>query len=148
VDEALAAFELQRMVEHVNVQREIPDGNVGVFADRTAIVGALLNLLQNACRHSGADKHITVGCGAGPRAGSTLLFVNDNGPGIAKREHRRIFEKFYRSKDSRERRLAGTGLGLAITRQIVQDNGGSISVESELGLGSSFRIVLPARARE
>jgi two-component system phosphate regulon sensor histidine kinase PhoR len=148
IDEALGAFELQRIVEQAYVTREIPNEQLTVLVDRSATVEVLLNLLQNACRHTGEDKRITIGCDEGPDPGSVVLFVNDNGPGIAKQEHRWIFEKFYRTKDTLRRRLSGTGLGLAITRQIVRDHGGTVCVESELGCGSSFRVVLPAAVRE
>jgi two-component system phosphate regulon sensor histidine kinase PhoR len=72
-----------------------------------------------------------------------VIHIEDNGPGIAKREQARIFEKFYRAKDPLNRGLQGTGLGLAIVQHIVRGNHGQVSVESELGQGATFRVVLP-----
>ncbi len=143
IAEAIAAFEPQRMTHPVQLQHDVPEGLPEVFVDRRSMVEVLLNLLQNAHRYTGPDKRIKIRCTRGERAGTVMLYVEDNGPGIAKREHRRIFERFYRAEDPLKRDLSGTGLGLAIVKHIVRGNRGHVSVESELGHGSSFRIVLP-----
>jgi len=144
VDAAITAFEPQRMTHPVHLERDIAEDLPAVFVDRIAMVEVLLNLLHNAHRYTGDDKRIRVYCGREIRTGNVLVTVQDNGPGIAKREHHRIFEKFYRAEDPLKRDLTGTGLGLAIVKHIVRGNCGNVSVESELGLGSSFRIALPA----
>jgi signal transduction histidine kinase len=72
-----------------------------------------------------------------------LIHVQDTGIGIAPEEQRRIFERFYRVNSDRSRRTGGSGLGVAITKAIVQAHHGSIQVQSELGLGSTFTIRLP-----
>ena len=76
------------------------------------------------------------------------IAVRDTGPGIAPDQQGRIFEEFQQVDDSSTRKKGGTGLGLAISRHIVEMHGGSIEVESELGVGSTFRIVLPVRSAE
>ena len=144
VDAAITAFEPQRIAHPVQLEREVPLGIPKVLVDRGAMVEVLLNLLQNAHRYTGDEKRIAVRCSLLPRSGSVVIQVEDNGPGIAKREHVRIFEKFYRAEDPLKRGLQGTGLGLAIVKHIVRGNRGHVSVESEIGLGSSFRVVLPA----
>jgi len=143
VDAALAAFEPQRLTHPVELERDVPKDIPRVLVDRTAIVEVLINLLNNAHRYTGQDKRIRVCCRHESNS-TVVIAVEDNGPGIAKREHRRIFEKFYRAEDPLKRDLPGTGLGLAIVQHIVHGNGGHVSVESELGRGSSFRVVLPA----
>ena len=73
------------------------------------------------------------------------MCVKDNGFGIEKRHHEKIFERFYRVKDDNTRYITGTGLGLPIVKGIVEDLGGNIDLESEPGKGSTFSVVLPLR---
>ena len=73
------------------------------------------------------------------------LAVQDNGIGIAKREQKRIFERFYRVDDTLSRQVQGSGLGLAMVKYIIEAHGGSISVESRIGEGSTFIVSLPIR---
>ena len=75
--------------------------------------------------------------------GRTELAVADEGPGIAKAHLPRLFERFYRVDQARSRALGGTGLGLAIVKHIALVHGGRAEVQSEVGTGSVFRIVLP-----
>ena len=82
-----------------------------------------------------------------------VLEVSDTGIGIPREELPRVFERFYRVDKARSRELGGTGLGLSIVRHLVGSLGGSIAVESRLGVGSTFsarlpRSPAPARARE
>lgn len=146
IAEAMAAFEPQRITQPVHLEVDVPSTLPDVFVDRSSIVEALLNLLQNAHRYTDDDKRIQVRCRHEQRSTMLAIFVDDNGPGIAKREQHRIFEMFYRAEDPLQRNLRGTGLGLAIVHHIVRGNGGAVSVESELGHGSSFRILLPTAA--
>jgi two-component system phosphate regulon sensor histidine kinase PhoR len=143
VDAAIAAFEPQRLTHPVDLERDVPQDLPGVIVDRAAIIEVLISLLNNAHRYTGHYKRIRVRCRY-ESSSTVVIAVEDNGPGIAKREQRRIFEKFYRAEDPLNRDLPGTGLGLAIVKHIVHGNGGNVSVESELGRGSSFRVVLPA----
>ena len=73
------------------------------------------------------------------------LAVQDNGTGILKREQKRIFERFYRVDDTLTREVEGSGLGLAMVKYIVEAHGGTISVESQVGEGSTFTVSLPIR---
>ena len=72
------------------------------------------------------------------------ISVRDSGIGIPSGEQRRIFEKFVRGSAARDNDIRGTGIGLAMARQIVRAHGGDITLESEPGKGSTFRVVLPA----
>jgi len=75
---------------------------------------------------------------------AVAIEITDNGEGIEHGEHRRIFEKFYRIDDRLSREREGSGLGLAIVKHIVRAHRGRIHLDSTLGKGSTFRILLPA----
>ncbi len=112
-----------------------------VSADPQSLEIVFGNLITNAIHYTGTEGRIEV-------IGSTendrvRVTVQDNGFGIAKRHQERIFERFYRVKDDNTRYITGTGLGLPIVKAIVEDLGGSISLESEPGKGSTFSVVLP-----
>ena len=111
--------------------------------DFDRLVQVLTNLVGNAMRHT-RQGGITLG--AAPENGSVVLTVRDTGEGIAAADLEHLFDRFYRGGQT-GRRL-GTGLGLAISREIVHAHGGTITAESELGMGTSFRITLPAAEGE
>ena len=80
----------------------------------------------------------------GEKDGSITVEVIDSGIGIAEVDIAQIFERFYRAKDSKVSEVTGSGLGLALAREVVRLHGGDIRVESEVGKGSTFSVVLPA----
>jgi two-component system phosphate regulon sensor histidine kinase PhoR len=142
VDAALQAFEPQRLGHQVELTREVAQDLPPVWADPNALSEALLNLLNNAHKYTGPVKKIAVS--ATRNGGTVVLKVADNGPGIPPREQKRIFDKFYRGKDPITRAVEGTGLGLSMVKHIVAGHGGQVSVQSEVGKGATFTIVLPA----
>ncbi len=141
VDVATTAFRTQLLGAQVDLHVDVPAGLPRVRADRESIAGALLNLLQNAFKYTGADKRITVR--AWPEKKGVVLEVGDNGMGISARDRKKIFDRFYRVDNLLTRRTEGSGLGLAIAKRIVDAHGGKITVKSEPGQGSQFRIQLP-----
>jgi signal transduction histidine kinase len=141
VEAAVAAFRAQRLDGGVELKVDVPAGLPRLEVDRHAVAGALLNLLQNAYKYSGQDKRIALSVRAeGKWVG---LSVEDNGVGIAPRERKRIFERFYRVDNLLTRKTEGSGLGLAITKRIIEAHGGRILVQSEVGKGSRFTLQLP-----
>ncbi|ADW19462.1 multi-sensor signal transduction histidine kinase [Desulfobulbus propionicus DSM 2032] len=111
---------------------------------------AVINLLGNAIAYSPQGSLITLRCqGSRNRQGEEFvhLSVIDNGPGIAKEHLPRLFERFYRCDKARSRDQGGTGLGLAIAKHIAQAHNGTVEVESSLGKGSTFTLILPAAPR-
>jgi signal transduction histidine kinase len=112
-----------------------------VNVDPDAISQVVLNLLHNAVKYTGEDKRIRLR--ARRIARGVAIEVEDNGPGVRPQDRKRIFERFYRADDLLSRKTEGTGLGLAISRKIVELHGGRIELESRLGEGSTFRVVLP-----
>ena len=107
---------------------------------------AMDNLVSNAVRYGDPDGAITIR--GEPHGTSTVLSVQDDGPGIAPRHVPRLFERFYRVDTARSRESGGTGLGLAIVKHIAAAHGGHVRVESQLGSGSRFLIEIPRRAEE
>lgn len=104
---------------------------------------ALSNLVSNAVRYTpaGGSIHVSVDQGVD---GTLLLAVRDTGSGIAAEHLPRLTERFYRVDRSRSRDSGGTGLGLAIVKHVMQRHGGSLSITSEVGQGSCFKLVFPA----
>ncbi len=110
-----------------------------INVDRIRVEQVLVNLVHNAIKFTPAGGSIELRVSQG--ADTTTIEVQDTGVGIAPVEQIRLFERFYKS--DKARRSEGTGLGLAIAKHIVQAHGGTIAVESTVGEGSTFRIVLP-----
>lgn len=114
-----------------------------IRGDRELMEYAFYNLLTNAIKYSPAETRVRV---FGTRENGRLrISVEDQGIGMDKKEVRRIFEKFYRTRRAEQSGEAGTGIGLSIVEQIVTQHGGSIDVLSTPGKGSCFTLVLPAR---
>lgn len=118
---------------------------VDVRGDRLLLTLAFNNLVENAIRYSqdGAAVHITLHASDV----EAVVCVSDEGPGIPKEERKRVFERFYRMGPEEKRRTKGTGLGLYLTRRIVGDHGGTIRVEDNDPVGSTFVIQLPRKQR-
>ena len=132
---------LHVLAEEKSQRIEIKADHLTVRADRELLRLALLNLVHNAIRYSGAE---TVICLQIESQGKTVLLqVTDEGPGIAREHQKKIFERFYRVDRARSRADGGAGLGLSIARWAIERQGGHIELESELGRGSVFRIVMP-----
>jgi signal transduction histidine kinase len=126
---------------HLDIDERLP----AVEGDRDAIEQAILNLLTNAMKYSGAGRGVELRL-TRDRA-NAVIAVQDHGIGIARHEQGRIFEKFYRVPTPENQRIPGTGLGLTLVDHIVRAHHGSIDVESAPGQGSTFSIRLPI-ARE
>jgi two-component system phosphate regulon sensor histidine kinase PhoR len=119
---------------------EMPEEDLFIDADLAALCDALLNLLTNALKYGGDPPEIHFAVRASPR--EVRLVVEDNGQGLEEREHSRIFQKFYRVDDRLSREREGSGLGLAIVKHVVKAHDGRVELESAIGRGSAFSIVL------
>ena len=113
-----------------------------VVGDAELLVTAVGNLIDNAVAYSPPATRITVGVRTGD--GMAQLWVSDQGIGIADDDVERIFERFYRVDPARSRDTGGTGLGLSIVKHIVTNHGGTVSVWSAPGEGSTFTVRIPA----
>ena len=128
-------------VEVPEGESETLDDDVLVRVGREPFTTAVKNLVENAIHYSPA--HTTVSVGIGVVGDRVRIRVVDQGIGIPKESLGRIFERFYRVDPARSRETGGSGLGLAITKHCVQECGGTISVWSREGEGSTFTIELP-----
>ncbi len=113
---------------------------------RSELLSAISNLVSNAVRYTPAGGAIRVAWSRD--AEQVILSVNDTGPGIAPEHLPRLSERFYRVDRSRSRETGGTGLGLAITKHVAQRHGGELRIESHVGQGSTFMLVLPVSRLE
>ena len=119
-------------------------GGLVVRGVESQLATAVTNLLANAVAYSLEQTRIAVGARA--RAGFAEITVTDSGIGIPREDRSRVFERFYRVDQSRASRTGGTGLGLAIVKHVATNHGGSVSVWSEEGLGSTFTLRIPLAA--
>jgi signal transduction histidine kinase len=114
--------------------------------DAKAMQQALINLLDNAIKHSPNGATVRIGldpASAGSANSSIALWVEDDGEGIPPAEHERIFERFYRRGSELRRETQGVGIGLSIVKHIVTAHSGTVTVRSDVGRGSRFTIQLP-----
>ena len=120
---------------------DLPPDLPVITADETRLEEVLHNLLDNAVKYSSEKGQIRLT--AQRRGDEIALIVSDKGIGIARSHLPRIFERFYRADKARSREMGGTGLGLAIVKHIAQLHGGHVEAESEIGNGTTVRVVLP-----
>ena len=112
-----------------------------VRGDRSQLVSVFSNLVDNAIKYSEIAGVVNVSSTI--KGEEIMVSVTDHGIGIAERDQKRIFERFYRVDKARSRATGGTGLGLSIVRHIVLEHGGAIDIRSEEGVGSTFTVRLP-----
>ena len=144
VQRAEAAVRAQAMEHDIDLVREDVADRV-VVGDRQQLTSALTNLLANAITYTAAKGEpgsVRFGVRGAPE--SVLLWVSDTGIGIPARYRDRVFERFFRVDRARSRESGGTGLGLSIVRNIAIAHGGTVSLESDIGVGSTFTMELPS----
>jgi len=139
------ARSLQVNVEQKGLEflTEIPSG-LKVRGDRERLAQVFLNLLSNAIKYTPAG---TVELRAHQEDDAIVVEVRDTGIGLSESDLQKLFQKFFRSDNPYVRKAGGTGLGLSIAKAIVERHGGTITVTSQLGQGSTFTVRLPALAR-
>lgn len=141
VEEAVAAFEPIRERRGGELSVDVPAGLPPIFADRGALSDALFNLLTNAQKYGGDPAKIQLTVRA--TDSHVRISVTDNGRGLEKSEHKRIFQKFYRVDDRLSREREGSGLGLAIVKHVMKAHRARVELDSRPGNGSTFTLVLP-----
>ncbi|MBA3855781.1 MAG: hypothetical protein C0507_02620 [Cyanobacteria bacterium PR.3.49] len=139
VDEALPAVEMLAKAKDINIDRD--DSDAFVYCDSNRITQVLVNLLGNAIKFSPVGKPVSVRFSSDEQC--DRIYVRDQGPGIDKESLPFIFDRFKQVKEQSGAHKQGFGLGLEICKKLVELHGGTISVESEPGQGTSFEIALP-----
>jgi signal transduction histidine kinase len=134
------------LLRNLQFEESLAANALPVMGDASALRRAFDILLDNATKYTASPGKITLSGGENKQAGRINVSIEDTGVGIAPEDQARIFERFYRVDKARSRELGGAGLGLAIAQWIVQLHGGTITVKSEVGKGSSFSIELPCPA--
>jgi signal transduction histidine kinase/putative methionine-R-sulfoxide reductase with GAF domain len=122
------------------ITADIVEG-IELIADKQKITQVISNLIENAVKYSPADSDITVKTSL--YGGDAQVVISDTGFGISKDDQEQIFEAFFRSRTEENWEVPGTGLGLALVKRIISMHGGTVTIDSEIGIGSSFTILLP-----
>ena len=137
----VADFEQQALDKNVRLNIDLPPKLPVIQGDRDKLAISLHNLLGNAIKYSATGGEVIVSVSADN--GELSVAFKDKGIGIDKDELEKVFDRFYRAKDSRVSQITGTGLGLPIAREIVRRHGGDIEATSTLNQGSTFTVHLP-----
>ena len=141
IEQVLSSYRYQCTNSGFDIQTNIQPDLPPVLIDRDAMAQAISNLLDNAIKYSGEVKQLSIKT---ETLGSDLsIEIADHGIGIPRAEQAKIFEKFYRVGNGLVHDVKGSGLGLSLVKHIVEAHQGTISVESEVGKGSRFTILLP-----
>lgn len=127
--------------KEIALRTEPPPNGAAALADEEGLRTILNNLVDNAVKYTPSGGQVTIRGIASDR--QVIVEVQDTGIGIAEKDQARIFERFYRADKARSREVGGTGLGLSIVKHLAQSFGGSVSLQSVTGQGSTFRVELP-----
>jgi len=136
-----ADHEAQAREKHIALEFTLPPKPPILQADRDKMALAIHNLVGNALKYTLEGGRVVVA--ASVEKGQLTIAVSDTGLGIAPEEIERVFEKFYRSTNPLAAKITGSGLGLPIAREVARLHGGDVTLESELGKGSTFTLTLP-----
>ncbi|HEU4462322.1 MAG TPA: HAMP domain-containing sensor histidine kinase [Solirubrobacterales bacterium] len=141
VEDVVRTMRAQTEADNQSLREDVPPALPPINVEPDRIRQILVNLLTNAHEYSPEGASITVT--ARPVGAEVEISVSDNGQGIPEDQLGRIFERFTRGDAGLTQRVGGTGLGLAISKSLVELHGGSITAESTVGVGSTFRVRLP-----
>lgn len=137
-----AAADLSKAAKARNISLLAEGESVFVFGIKRLLYEVIYNLGENAVKYNVENGNVLIS--VAKEENSAVLTVKDSGIGIAPEHQSRIFERFYRVDKSHSKASGGTGLGLSIVKHAVQQHGGKIELESELGKGTTIRVILPA----
>jgi len=141
VASVLQTYEFHLQGEGFKPVTELSAVPVRARADREALVEAVINVVDNAVKYSGDEKYLRIATRA--TDGSGIIEIEDHGVGIPPEYHGKIYDTFFRVPGSFVRTKKGSGLGLTLVKHIVEAHGGSISLTSRVGKGSTFRLGFP-----
>ncbi|HBA87722.1 MAG TPA: two-component sensor histidine kinase [Geobacter sp.] len=138
VDKAMPIMQDRLNEQRIEVVREIPDDLPPIEVDPELMRNCLCNFISNGAQAMPDGGRITLGAGLDPETGACRLTFHDQGVGIEPQDLEKVFQPYFTTKE------AGIGLGLAITERIVKEHGGTVSVQSSIGAGTTFTVTLPS----
>ena len=141
IEKVLSSYRYQIVNSGFDVQTNIQPDLPSVLIDRDAMAQAISNLVDNAIKYSGEVKQLSIKTET--RGSDLSVEITDRGIGIPRAEQAKVFEKFYRVGNGLVHDVKGSGLGLSLVKHIIEAHKGTISVESDVGKGSRFTILLP-----
>jgi len=139
--EILELLQTKAQEQNIVLKLSVPPDLPAILADRRGMEEVFTNLVANAINYSPDGGEVRIS--ANLRGQYLEVQVSDQGVGIEPEDIDRIFAKFYRAKHPKTRQVVGTGLGLAIVKAMVEAHRGKVEVESQVGVGTTFRILLP-----
>ncbi|MFL6543360.1 MAG: sensor histidine kinase [Chthoniobacterales bacterium] len=134
-------WEKRAATKQITLHCDVPDDLPEIEADEARLEEIAYNLLDNAINYSNAGGEVALA--ATRHNNHVVISVADQGTGISSADLPRIFERFYRADKARSREVGGTGLGLAIVKHIAELHGGRVEAQSQLGRGTTVRVLLP-----
>ncbi len=150
IDNAMAYTSSQLREKKISLRIDIPENITSIHTDREALQQILIHLLQNAGAASAVESAITLRVRTQRETGSdyALIQVADSGGGIPAEDMNRVFSRLYRADNVLIQGVGDTGVGLSIARTLTEAQGGRIWVDTEMGTGSTFSVLLPMRGRQ
>ena len=141
IDEVAAEFSAKSTTAGITLEVASAPEGISIDGDALRLKQALVNLVDNAIKYNQPGGKVQIS--ADTIDDKVVIKVQDTGIGISSADQQRVFDRFYRVDKSRSRSQGGSGLGLAIVKKIAEEHGGTVSVESTPGAGSTFSITLP-----
>jgi signal transduction histidine kinase len=146
VDDAIYLLKEKSVTRSIAITTKFPAKHIHVMGSKAELSQAVINLIDNAIKYSEPNSTINVGIEqirTEANGYQGVITVTDHGIGIPKREQGRIFQRFYRASNSKERDTRGSGLGLYIVKRLVEEHNGKIAFSSKDNMGTTFTITLP-----
>lgn len=141
VHKALENFRVQAQKKNIHIDIQVPADSPIIQADQAALEEVFSNLINNAIKYT--NRNGSVSLSVVEKESVIIIDIIDTGIGITTEEQPNIFDEFYRASNARLKKIEGTGVGLAIVKEIVKAHHGKIGVQSELGKGTTVRVILP-----
>jgi two-component system phosphate regulon sensor histidine kinase PhoR len=150
VEAALKLTDAERAAIGMTVELSVPEPDLTIRGDRGALESVLINLVQNAVRHAAEGKYLRIEAmreiarkSGKKNAESLIIKVADRGPGIPPREQKTVFMPFARGKRAIDEQIPGNGIGLSLVMRVVEMHGGTVSLESRPGCGTTVTVRIP-----
>ncbi|HHF59339.1 MAG TPA: PAS domain S-box protein, partial [Thermoplasmatales archaeon] len=143
IDRAIETMRGQAQMKDIKIEKMVEYDLPELFIDKYRMEQVVTNLLSNAIKFSNRNSRVIVR--ASKKGDKVVLEIQDFGRGIPKNKLKKIFEPFYQVDSGMDRKFGGAGLGLTIVKGIIEAHGGNIEVESKVGEGTTFRVILPTR---